>query len=73
MTSRQRETEKQETEEKMKSLENVKNDADKYYQACREIQRRKPKERLCVQDDNGNIVGNEEEKSVPSPHTSKEC
>ena len=57
------EHEKHEIEEKLKNLENIKNDANKYYQALREMKRTKPKENLCVHDDNGNIVGTTNEQA----------
>ena len=46
-----------EIEEKIKYLEVVTNDADKYSQALCEIRRNKRKAALCVADDEGNVVG----------------
>lgn len=62
--SKLRDQAKEEMEAKLKQLEIIKNDADKYYQALRELKRNKPKETLCVEDDNGSIVGTTKEQVV---------
>ena len=59
---RKSETEVIEMENKLKDLESVKNDANKYYLALREMNQKKSKQSLCVHNDDKQIVGTEKEQ-----------
>ena len=50
-----------EIEAKLTHMEQIKNDANKYYQAIRELKRNKKKTELVVENDEGEIVGSHTE------------
>ena len=52
-----------EIEAKLTHMEQIKNDANKYYQAIRELKRNKKKTELVVENDEGEIVGSHTEQA----------
>ena len=46
-------------EKELQQLENIKNDSNKFYQVIKQLNRKKPKQPLCVKDEEGFLVATE--------------
>ena len=62
MDDRIQHLEEAELEAKLKNLENIKNDSNKYYSAMKEIKSMRNNAKICVKNEEGLIVTNEEEQ-----------